>query len=73
MKFYVFEATTYNDGTKDAVGIYTYDNLNAAKSVYHTKMGGAMKNANIASELLVVMDDCGAEYEVEKHTADVTA
>ena len=52
MKYYLIEVTTYVDETPDAKGIYSYDTETEAVANYHTKMGGAMKNANYASEYL---------------------
>lgn len=54
MKFYVMEITTYNDGTKDAAAVYTYESQDEAVANYHSKMGGAMKNAKYQSELITV-------------------
>jgi hypothetical protein len=59
MKYYLTEITTYNNGTADATGIYPYDDKDLAVANFHSKMGGAMKNANYASELLVVMSGSG--------------
>ena len=54
MKYYVMEITTYNDGTAEAKGVYAYDTQDEAIANYHSKMGGAMKNAKYESELITV-------------------
>lgn len=60
--FYVVEITTYNDGTKDALGIYTYSDevkeiaLNLAIASYHGKMSSARKASNVASQTIYVVD-----------------
>lgn len=69
MKYYLIEITTYVDGTADAKGIYSYDSETDAVANFHSKMGGAMKNANYASELVQVISGSGkvikpAEYWV---------
>ena len=52
MKYYLIEITTYMDETPDAKGIYSYDTETDAVANFHSKMGGAMKNENYASEYL---------------------
>jgi len=52
MKYYLIEITTYMDETPDAKGVYEYDNETDAIANFHSKMGGAMKNENYASEYL---------------------
>jgi hypothetical protein len=54
MKYYLIEITTYMDETPDAKGIYSYDTETDAVAAFHSKMGGAMKNVNYASEYLRV-------------------
>lgn len=70
MKFYLFEAASYQDGSKDSLGVYTYDALNPAKAAFYSKMGGAMKNSNYKSELLSVMDEEGRQYLTERYVAE---
>ena len=52
MKYYLVEITTYMDETPDAKGVYEYDDKDLAIANFHSKMGGAMKNENYASEYL---------------------
>ena len=52
MKYYLVEITTYVDETPDSKGVYEYDNETDAIATFHSKMGGAMKNENYASEYL---------------------
>lgn len=52
MKYYLMEITTYVDGTADSKGIYEYADKDLAIANFHSKMGGAMKNENYASEYL---------------------
>ena len=65
MKFYLIEITTYTDGTKDSVGVYTYDDLTSALSNFHKKLGGAMGNEKYKSELCQVINSFGAIQAVE--------
>ena len=63
MKYYVIEVTKYADGTADSKSIYTYSDENEAVATFHQKMGGAMKNANYAFELVQVINDYGVAIE----------
>jgi len=56
---YVIELTTYVDKKADAKAIYGPYDETEATATFHQKMGGAMKNANYASELLVVVSETG--------------
>jgi hypothetical protein len=62
-KYYVVEVTKYADGTADSKSIYTYDDETEAVATFHQKMGGAMKNANYAFELVQVINDYGVVIE----------
>ena len=62
-KYYVIEVTKYADGTADSKSIYTYDDEVSAVATFHQKMGGAMKNANYAFELVQVINDYGVVIE----------
>lgn len=64
-KFYLVEVTKYVDGTADAKAIYTYDTETEAIANFHSKMGGAMKNANYAFEMLHVISDYGVVVKTE--------
>jgi len=55
--FYLMEVTEYVDGTEKAKAVYEYEDETLAVGNFHTKLGGAMKNENYASELLIVTDD----------------
>ena len=55
--YYLIEVTEYVDGTPKAKGIYEYEDETLAVGNFHTKLGGAMKNENYASELVIVTDD----------------
>lgn len=65
MKYYLIEITTYVDETPDAKGIYSYDTETDAVANFHSKMGGAMKNANYASELVQVISGTGKVIKTE--------
>lgn len=65
MKYYLIEVTTYVDETPDAKGIYSYDTETEAVANFHSKMGGAMKNANYASELVQVISGTGKVIKTE--------
>ena len=62
-KYYVVEVTKYADGTADSKSIYTYDDETEAVATFHQKMGGAMKNANYAFELVQVINEYGVMIE----------
>ena len=62
-KYYVIEVTKYADGTADSKSIYTYDDETEAVATFHQKMGGAMKNANYAFELVQVINEYGVVIE----------
>lgn len=62
-KYYVIEVTKYADGTADSKSIYIYDDEVSAVATFHQKMGGAMKNANYAFELVQVINDYGVVIE----------
>ena len=64
-KYYLVEVTTYMDGTKDAYGVYPYDTKDLAVANFHSKMGGAMKNENYATELLTVLSGEGSVVKTE--------
>lgn len=66
MKFYVIEITTYMDGTAESKGMYAYQTLDEAVASFHSKMGGWMKNANCASELVMVVDSNGTCHKNER-------
>lgn len=56
----------------DAKGIYEYDDRDLAVANFHSKMCGAMKNENYASELLQVIDENGKIVKTEKYVRPVT-
>lgn len=64
MKFYVIEiAETKEKTTK---GVYDYATLDEAVASFHTKLGGAMKNPDYLSELLIVINSDGGVSKNEK-------
>ena len=65
MKYYVIEITKYNDGTKDAYGVYAKDSEMEAVQLFHQKLSGAMKASNIAFELCQVINDYGVVVKTE--------
>lgn len=65
MKFYVVEITTYNDGTKDAKGVYEYEDEAKAMASYHKKMGGAMDTEKYETELIIVSNSIGGILKVD--------
>lgn len=62
---YLIEVTNYNNGTPVAKGMYEYATEMEAIANFHSKMGGAMKNATYASELLMVVTNTGAVIKSE--------
>lgn len=57
--YYLIEVTTYVDETPKAKGIYEYETEVEALAKYHKKLGGAMDNANYATELVMVVAENG--------------
>ena len=55
--FYLIELTTKADKVEKA--IYQFETRDDAVANFHTKMGGAMKNANYLAEMLMVIDERG--------------
>lgn len=70
MKYYVMEITNYNDGTAEAKGVYAYDTQDEAIANYHSKMGGAMKNAKYESELITVTAGNGVVIKTDFWTRE---
>lgn len=70
--FYLIEITTYVDGTPTAKGVYGYETQTEAVANFHSKMGGAMKNANYASELVMVINNVGAVIASDYFARTVT-
>lgn len=65
MKYYVIEITKYNDGTKDAYGVYAKDSEMDAVQLFHQKLASAMKAENISFELCQVINDYGVVVKTE--------
>jgi hypothetical protein len=61
----LIELTTYNDGTKDAQGIYSFDTLDDASGTFHQKLGGAKKNPIFETEMVMLIDEKGAVQEYQ--------
>lgn len=66
MKYYLIEITTYVDGSPEGKGMYAYDTETDAVANFHSKMGGAMKNDNYATELLIVVNENGGIVKDEQ-------
>lgn len=65
MKYYVIEITKYNDGSKDAYGIYAKDTETEAIQLFHQKMASAMNANSVAHELIHVINDYGVIVKSE--------
>lgn len=63
--YYVVEITKYNDGTKDAYGVYAKDTQTEALQLFHQKMASAMKATNYAFELVHVINEYGVVIKSE--------
>ena len=59
MKYYVIEITKYNDGTKDAYGVYAKDSEVEAVQLFHQKLASAMNAQKISFELVQVINEYG--------------
>lgn len=62
-KYLVIEYTKYVDGTPDGKAIYSYNTELEALATFHSKMGGAIKNANYAFELVQIINEYGVVIE----------
>lgn len=65
MKYYVIEITKYNDGTKDAYGVYAKDSETEAVQLFHQKLASAMNAQKISFELVQVINDYGVVVKSE--------
>ena len=65
MKYYVIEITKYNDGTKDAYGVYAKDSEMEAVQLYHQKMASAMGSGKVDFELINIINDYGVVINSE--------
>ncbi len=63
--FYVLEVTTTDKVSK---AVYEYATLNEAKANFHSKLGSQMKSSYCNAELVMVIDDYGAGYAIERYT-----
>lgn len=63
--YYLLEVTTYTDETPKAKGVYEYEDEILAIANFHSKMGGAMKNKNYATELVQVVAENGVVVATE--------
>ena len=59
MKYYLIEITKYNDGTKDAYGVYAKDSEQEAVQLFHQKLASAMNAQKISFELVQVINEYG--------------
>ena len=66
----VIEVTTYNDGTATAQGMYQYADDTQAIANYHSKMGAAMKNAKVQTELVMVIAENGILWKEKRDYFD---
>lgn len=66
--FYLIEITTYNNGTKDAFGVYAHETEDSATSAFHQKLAGAMRNETYQTEMCLVLDANGVVRKFEKWT-----
>lgn len=58
--YFVLEIATYVDGSPTSKGVYEYATLDQAVSTFHSKLAGAMKNENYATELVMVISKVGS-------------
>ena len=72
MQFYMTRIFTYNDGTKQASSIGTYDDLNSALATFHSQLSKAYTNTdgNIATGLCYIVNSDGAMLKSEKYVND---
>lgn len=61
MKYFVIDIETALDG-KISPAIYTYSNEDEAVASYHSRMGSAMRNANVSEVLITVLDNTGNQH-----------
>lgn len=63
--FYLLEITTTDKVSK---AVYEFATLNEAKAAFHSKLGSQMKSAACQAELVMVIDEYGASYAMERYT-----
>lgn len=73
MKFYLVETITFNDETKDNVGIYTKETEAEAIAQAHKELGGWMLKDNVESINVIVKNNVGGIYmnETEPKVAPI--
>lgn len=68
MKYYVIEIAE-GDAKIKGKAIYEYASKNEALSSFHKKLGTAMGSELYESELIMMVDDTGLIYALEKYNA----
>ena len=63
MKYLVILYINYNNGTADKKSIYEAKSSDEAVATFHTEMGKAMKDENVAHVMCKAMNSDGGEYE----------
>lgn len=58
--FYLIELSRTTESQNTAKAIYEYSTREEAVANFHTKLGGAMKNASFVYEMVMVINDHGA-------------
>ena len=61
-KFYALIIKTYDNGTPDKTSLYSYDTLDEAIAVAHTRWGQNVGADTIARIMAKVTNSFGAEY-----------
>lgn len=64
--FYLIEIST-GDTKIQGKAIYEYDSLDKAVANFHSKLGVAMKSELYKTELVMVIDENGSVWKVEKY------
>lgn len=70
--YYLIEITKYNNGTADAYAVYAQQTLDDANAAFHQKMAGAIRNANYASEMCMIISAQGAVQRYEYWEREAT-
>lgn len=65
MKYYVVEIAN-GDKKISGKGVYEYDSMHDAIASFHQKLGTAMKSELYVDDLVMVIDEVGAVYKLEK-------
>lgn len=69
--FYVVEISKKASEETESKSIYSYATSTEAVAIFHQKLGGAMKNEDFITEMVMVIDKQGAVITYEYFSREV--